>query len=104
MSTPFNSDESVYGKISKPLINDAFGAYTQDEDNSYAATKDWDELSEVWNSIPSDNAPLHGIPKVRRTDAFKDDGGQQANAKAAAIGAGVGLRLSGTTSVNLKSI
>ena len=90
MSTPFNSDESVYGKISKPLINDAFGAYTQDEDNSYAATKDWDELSEVWNSIPSDNAPLHGIPKVRRTDAFKDDGGQQANAKAAAIGAGVG--------------
>ena len=25
-----------------------------------------------------------------RTDAFKDDGGQQANAKAAAIGAGVG--------------
>jgi len=93
MSSPFNSDESVYGKISKPLIDAAFGAYTQEEDSSYAAKKDWDELSEVWDSIPSDNAPLHGIPKVRRTDAFKNDGGQEANAKAASIGAGVGTYL-----------
>jgi len=28
---------------------------------------------------------------VRRTDAFKNDGGQEANAKAASIGAGVGI-------------
>ena len=33
MSSPFNSDESVYGKISKPLIDAAFGAYTQEEDS-----------------------------------------------------------------------
>ena len=93
MSSPFNSDKSVYGKISKPLIDAAFGAYTQEKNSNYTAKKDWDELSEVWDSIPSDNAPLHGIPKVRRTDAFKNDGGREANAKAASIGAGVGTSL-----------
>ena len=94
MSSPFNSDESVYGKISKPLIDAAFGAYTQEEDSSYAAKKDWDELSEVWDSIPSDNAPLHGVPKIRRTDAWKNDGGQEANGKAAAIGPQIMLQAS----------
>ncbi|CAL6314626.1 unnamed protein product [Bathycoccus prasinos] len=65
-----------------------YGAYTQNDDLSpdYTAKKDWEELSEVWDSIPSDNAPLHGVPKIRRTDAWKNDGGQEANGKAAAIG------------------
>jgi len=95
MSTPFNSDESVFGKISKPLIDSAFGAYTQEEGNEYTAKKDWDELSELWDSVPSDNAALHGIPKVRRTDAFAKMGGQEANAKAAGAGAAAGTLMMG---------
>ena len=88
MRVPFTSDDSVYGQISKPLITSVYGAYTQNDDLSpdYTAKKDWEELSEVWDSIPSDNAPLHGVPKIRRTDAWKNDGGQEANGKAAAIG------------------
>ena len=71
ISVPFNSNESVYGEISKPLIDSAYGAYTQDDAISpdYTANTDWEQLSEVWDSIPSDNAPLHGVPKIR-TDAF----------------------------------
>ena len=88
MSVPFTSDDSVYGQISDPLITSVFGAYTQNEDMSpdYTAKKDWEELSEVWDSIPSDNAPLHGVPKLRRTDAWKNYGGQEANGKAAGVG------------------
>jgi len=88
MSIPFTSDDSVYGQISDPLITSVFGAYTQNEDMSpdYTAKKDWEELSEVWDSIPSDNAPLHGVPKLRRTDAWKNYGGQEANGKAAGVG------------------
>ena len=96
MRVPFTSDDSVYGQISKPLITSVYGAYTQNDDLSpdYTAKKDWEELSEVWDSIPSDNAPLHGVPKIRRTDAWKNDGGQEANGKAAAIGPQIMLQAS----------
>ena len=96
MRVPFTSNDSVYGQISKPLITSVYGAYTQNDDLSpdYTAKKDWEELSEVWDSIPSDNAPLHGVPKIRRTDAWKNDGGQEANGKAAAIGPQIMLQAS----------
>ena len=77
----------MYGQISKPLITSVYGAHAQNGDLSpdYTAKKDWEELSEV-DSIPSDNAPLHGVPKIRRTDAWKNDGGQEANAYALVSG------------------
>jgi len=49
---PFNSDDSVFGRLMVPKINEAHGAYTGDSDESdYTADADWKNMIGVWNSI-----------------------------------------------------
>ena len=53
----FNSDSSVFGRLMKPKIDDAYGAYTGDKDRSdYTAEQDWRDLNAVWKSIPKKGA------------------------------------------------
>jgi len=46
-SVPFTSDQSVFGRLMKPKIDDAYGAFTG------GASKDWNGLSGVWKTIDS---------------------------------------------------
>jgi hypothetical protein len=99
ISVPFTSNKSVFGRLMQPKINDAFAAYTQDDskkvsENDYSAGEDWEDLSDVWNSIPSNN-----VPKIRRDDSFKDYDGWTANAAAAGRGAAVGSALGPTGAI-----
>ena len=56
-SVPFSSDSSVFGRLMKPKIDDADGAYTGDKDRSdYTAEQDWRDLNAVWKSIPKKGA------------------------------------------------
>ena len=53
-TVPFTSDESVFGKLMKPKIDDAYGAYTGNNDLSeYTAAQDWSDISSVWKSVDS---------------------------------------------------
>ena len=56
-AVPFSSDSSVFGRLMKPKIDDAYGAYTGDKDRSdYTAEQDWRDLNAVWKSIPKKGA------------------------------------------------
>jgi hypothetical protein len=57
-TVPFNSDDSVFGKLMKPKIDETYLVYTGGE------TKDLDDLSSVWNTIDS---------SVRELDSFSTD-------------------------------
>ena len=63
-AVPFSSDLSVFGRLMKPQIDDAYGAFSGDSMRSdYTADQDWRDLSSVWKSIPSSGikASLNGI-------------------------------------------
>ena len=57
-SVPFTSDQSVFGRLMKPKVDEAYGAYTG------GGTKDLNGLSSVWNTIDS---------SVREIGSFSKD-------------------------------
>ena len=66
-SMPFNSNESVFGRIAKLKIEEVSNVYESASPGSESseAEKNWDDLSNVWNSIPDENSPIHNVPKIR---------------------------------------
>jgi len=89
IKTSFTSNESIFGKLMQPKIEEAYGAYAQGAEASNAES-DWEELSYVWDSLP-----VSGISEIKRTDEFADRDGPSANSAAASKGAEVGMMLYG---------
>ena len=79
-SVPLNSNDSVFGRIATPKIEEVSNVYESASPGSESseAEKNWDDLKDVWNSIPDENSPIHNVPKIRRDDAFAHLNGWEA--------------------------
>ena len=74
-SIPFNSDDSVFGRLMKPKIDQVYGAYTGDDTLSdYTADRDWSDLPEVWRRVGRTRfIPAMGVPLTASSANNKPD-------------------------------
>ena len=69
-----SSDNSIFGKLMKPKIEEAYGIYADqrgtklpgsDEKGVYPVKDDWDQMEKNWKTIPSDKSPVVGVPNIK---------------------------------------
>ena len=66
-SVPFNSNESVFGRIARPKIEDVSNVRAQAQVASLQKQKNWDDLSDVGIRFPMRIHPFTTFPKSDET-------------------------------------